>query len=425
MCVQDTEVMVMGEMVSISIGSYDFLSYKNTFGDLLTPFCMADLHIEPDTIDGEKITKRYFSTTVKKVKICLDVLGYTLEVSKKTFEKCKQGKVEFASEYPRTGDFSSEKLKIDFTYKNWCKTAQYFARILSNDHFQIQNCKYIDLERQRLLPHTLTEQIVLSSLPYGGETFFGIDCEFASWEIFRVLLDAFDDDQQIILDYTNLYEGGWCSEIPEQEIWDVPKTIILTEGKYDAAVISQAMDILYPYMSKFYSLMDFSLANVQGSANFLTHYLKAFIGAKIQNRIIALYDNDAAGLSEIMSLDLITIPTNVRVLHLPDLKLCNAYPTIGPTINEDANINGRACSIELFLGHDVLVSEGNLMPIMWTGYNEKTKSYQGTITHKGDIQKKFDKKILCAKENGISDSQNWEELDILLNYIFAAFQDTK
>lgn len=40
----------MGDMVSIGIGAYDFLSYKNTFGDLLTPFCMADLHIETDTI---------------------------------------------------------------------------------------------------------------------------------------------------------------------------------------------------------------------------------------------------------------------------------------------------------------------------------------------------------------------------------------
>jgi hypothetical protein len=26
----------MGEVVSIQIGSYDFLSYKNTFGDLLS-----------------------------------------------------------------------------------------------------------------------------------------------------------------------------------------------------------------------------------------------------------------------------------------------------------------------------------------------------------------------------------------------------
>lgn len=205
----------MGEMVSISIGAYDFLSYKNTFGDLLTFFCMSDLHIESDIVDGEEYTKRYFSTTVKKSKMCLDALGYTLKTAKDTFDKCKQEKTEFASEYYHTDNFSAEKLKKEFTYKEWCKAAQYFARLLAEDHFEESSCKYVALERERLLPHTLAEQIVLSSLPFGSEDFFGIDCEFVSWEIFRTLLEAFDDNQEIILDYTNLYEGGWCSAIPE------------------------------------------------------------------------------------------------------------------------------------------------------------------------------------------------------------------
>lgn len=47
----------MGEVVSISIGSYDFLSYKNTFGDLLLPFSMHDLHLDPATEDGETYTR--------------------------------------------------------------------------------------------------------------------------------------------------------------------------------------------------------------------------------------------------------------------------------------------------------------------------------------------------------------------------------
>lgn len=36
----------MGTMVSISIGNYDFMSEKNTFGDLLLPFSKESLHIE-------------------------------------------------------------------------------------------------------------------------------------------------------------------------------------------------------------------------------------------------------------------------------------------------------------------------------------------------------------------------------------------
>ena len=36
----------MGEVVGLRIGNYDFLSYKNTFGDLLSIFSKQDLKIE-------------------------------------------------------------------------------------------------------------------------------------------------------------------------------------------------------------------------------------------------------------------------------------------------------------------------------------------------------------------------------------------
>lgn len=429
----------MGEIVSISIGSYDFLSYKNTFGDLLLPFSMHDLHLDPVTEDGKTYTKRYFLTTVVKIKKCLDALGYTIDAAKSIFEQEKKERIEYASddtdEYMKPG-FSSEQLEKEFTFEAWSLAAKHFAYILSKDTFDIKSCQhgYKELDRQYNQPHSIAEQIVLDSLPFNeDETFFGIDCfrnphkwMHSPWAIFRVLLDAFSDDQEVLLDYTSLYEGGWCNEIPEKELLDVPKTIILTEGKYDVYVISQAMDILYPYMSKHYSFIDFDMAHVGGSTNFLTHYLKAFIGAHIQNRIIALYDNDAAGLGEILLLKAIRIPQNVRILHLPDIELCEAYPAINSNTDKNenmVNINGCACSIELFLGRDVLSEEGKLTPIIWKGYNEKTKIRQGAITHKGDLQKKFEEKVLDAKKAGVHDITCWNELDTLLNYIFMAFQN--
>jgi len=399
--------------------AHEFLSFKNTFGNLLTFFDISDLHI---TQDGELLTRRYFSIKVGCAKKRLDTLGFTLEKARETFELSKRDMIEFLYEYKKCGNSSTDQLELEFTFEKWCIAAQHFALVLSRDVFN-SKCKYVELERQRVFPHSIPEKIVLQSLPFNQDrTFFGISVEYASLEIFRVLLEAFSDEQEIILDYTSLHEGGWCNATPEEELHDAPKTIILTEGKYDAFVISKAMHLLYPYMEKFYSFVDSSSANVQGSTNFLTHYLKVFIGAKVENRIIALYDNDAAGLSEIESLKSIKLPENVRIMHLPDLTICNAYPTIGPTVNEAANINGRACSIELFLGNDVLSIDGSLTPIMWTGYIDKVKNYQGEITRKGEIQKKFVKKLQDAEDGEIKNNGDWNELNVLLNSIFAVFK---
>lgn len=411
----------MGSMAVLNIGSkssYEFMSYKNTFGDLLMLFTMDDLQIKEVDEDGEIYTRRYFSTSVKKAKQCLDILGFTTQKAQETFEKSKQEKLDFLEEYSVEDELIN--YKDQYTFENWTDAVHKYARILSNDIFN-SKCEYTNLEKSRSEQKNISEKEVCDSLPYGDSSYWGISHEYASWEIFRVILEAFDNEDEVIVDYTDLYDGGWCDEKPEEELFDVPKTIVLTEGKYDVEVIKESLELLYPYMSKFYSFMDFSTFNVQGSTNFLTHYLKAFISARIENKIIALYDNDSAGLAEIESLKTIKIPQNVRVMHLPDIDIAKHYPTKGPTGDEDANINGRACSIELYLGIDILQEDKEFMPVKWTGYIDKVQSYQGEIFDKQMVQKKFNEKVKRAKKEGISDLDNWKEMIRLLNSIFEAF----
>jgi hypothetical protein len=416
----------MGEIVGIKIGSYEFLSYKNTFGDLLTIFCPEDRRVKECTYDdGEPYTCYSYITTVEKAKKSLDCLGFTVEAARNSFERSKQEEIEFLDECfdDKHDTDDSKTIRKKFTFDEWCAAAKRYALMLSKDHFT-NKCEYANLERQRKRKRlSVAERIVLDSLPFGdNEHFFGIYFEYTSrWEIFRVLLDAFEHNTQIVLDYTNLFEGGWCNEFPEDDDFYTPKTIILTEGKYDADVLTKSMGILYPYMKKYYSFIDFSGANVQGSTNFLTHYVKAFIGAGIQNRVIALYDNDATGCSEIELLKTISLPSNFKIITLPHIELAKNYPTIGPTKDECVDINGKACSIELFLGRDILTENGNLIPIMWKGYIDKIGTYQGEITKKGEVQKKFDRKIEAANQNGVTDIEDWNEMDLLLNTIFQAF----
>jgi len=92
-----------------------------------------------------------------------------------------------------------------------------------------------------------------------------------------------------------------------------------------------------------------------------------------------------------------TPPEHVILMTLPELQIARSYPTIGPqgTTNED--INGSACSMELYLGADVLTaSDGTLIPTRWTGYIGPMMRYQGVLVAKDRVQQLFDEKIQDA-----------------------------
>lgn len=411
----------MGEYVSLKIGSYDYLSCKNSFGDLLLLFTENDLTIDSQILDGEEYKTYCFSTTVERAKKCLDCLGHTLSKARNDFERDKAEKIEFA-QYLDDTLYESE-LREHFNFENWLAAARKYAWLLSNDKYDWKAHSYPRIEEERVRNQAISERVVLESLPF-GEGFFGLSySNIDVWNIFRAILDVFDPETQIELDYSNLFHGGWCNEIPEPEDYLVPKTIILTEGKYDAEVILTSIKILYPYMAKFYSFINFSDYKVQGSTNFLTHYFKVFIASGIQNRIIALYDNDSAGLSELVDLEKMVLPDNFRAMHLPDLSLANDYPTLGPSGKESMNINGKACSIEMFLGQDVLSENGEFIPIHWKGFIEKTQTYQGEIMQKSHVQEAFRKKVAKVLRDDVIDESQWIEMKKLLNAIFSVFAD--
>ncbi len=409
----------MGEYISLTIGGYDFLTCKNSFGGLLLPFSEDDLKISSETLDGEKIKTYTFLSTVEKVKRCLDCFGFTLSEAQKDFERDKAEKIAFA-QYINDRNAEAE-LETHYSFTAWTAAIQKYAVLLSCASFDDTTHCYASLEQARLKQCSISEKIVLDSLPF-GKGYFGLDySNINPWNIFRVILDGFDPKTTIELDYSDLFYGGWCDEFPAPTEYAMPKTIILTEGKFDAEVLSNSIRILYPHLSKFYSFIDFSSYRVQGSTNFLTHYFKAFIASGIQNRIIALYDNDSAGLAELIDIQSMSIPDNFRALHLPDIELANKYPAIGPSGTEIMNINGKACSIEMYLGADVLTKGGKFIPIQWTGLVTKTKTYQGEIIDKQEIQNRFSKKVKQALSNGAIDRLYWKEMTDLLNMIFDAF----
>lgn len=100
--------------------------------------------------------------------------------------------------------------------------------------------------------------------------------------------------------------------------------------------------------------------------------------------------------------------------------MCSHYPTIGPGGSSVDNINGRACSIEMFLGKDILKKNGEYEPIRWKSYIDKVDAYQGEIISKSGVLKQFEAKVKRSQKQIVL--EEWEGCDLLLRQIFAAFE---
>jgi hypothetical protein len=169
--------------------------------------------------------------------------------------------------------------------------------------------------------------------------------------------------------------------------------------------------------------MDFEGMAVPGGAGALVATVKAFAGAGITNRVVALFDNDSAGRDAARQLAAVTLPANYRVLTYPALPIARAWPTVGPTGPATMDINGLAGSIELYLGEDVLQSADGLEPVQWKGLVESVGQYQGELIRKTEVQRRFREKLRRAQENLVPpDTRDWSGMRAILEEVIRAFQ---
>jgi hypothetical protein len=110
---------------------------------------------------------------------------------------------------------------------------------------------------------------------------------------------------EVVLDATDLIDGGCCSAsdlLAECARESVPSRdrqalhlIVLTEGSTDKFVLEAALRVLRPELRQYISFMDFAALRVEGGASFLASIVRAFAGAGVRDRLVAVFDNDTAG----------------------------------------------------------------------------------------------------------------------------------
>jgi hypothetical protein len=261
--------------------------------------------------------------------------------------------------------------------------------------------------------------------------FPGIDQNVA----LRLVLEILPEHENFVYDVTDLILSGYfdleedlveyASNISSQDYYNNGKRIILTEGKSDTLVLSESLKLLYPHLSDYFTFMDFDGAKVGGGAGSLANMVKSFSGAGIINKVVAVFDNDTAAHAALKGIQNAKISNNIKIYTLPDIEILKDYPTIGPSGMVNMNVNGLAGSIETYLGSSNLINTNeNFYPIQWTGLDFGLQKYQGEITEKDKVQKKFKEQLNACKEDGsLIDNYDWSGIKAILEGIFNLFHE--
>ena len=347
----------------------------------------------------------------------LDLQGFTLDTARKGFSKGLQARKRRYKEYIGRGhDLYRSRLDAveDLTFEIW---SGLFAQILSESRDP-----GVGLNVDDDLSHVVN--YMASEKPFG---FPGYD----SRHFVRAALEFFVRDESVVLDLTEFAVRGMQpedvtehAEAVMSENYDATsRTIVITEGKSDTWIIERSLKLLLPHLTNYFRFMDFEGANLGGSAGKLASIAKAFSGAGIVNKTVALFDNDTAANEALRSVESAVLSDNILALQYPYFNKLERYPTIGPTGISRMNVNELAGSIELYLGEKCLRDEnGDLAPVQWKGYSQSVGEYQGEVLDKRTIQQRFEDKLsACEKNPDLLSTYDWTGIRLILNELQYAF----
>jgi hypothetical protein len=389
----------------------------------------------------------YYIAPVSVVKDRLNVLGYTIETARQAFVEGLNGERAQTDRWLRARE-DAEPSETRDSLLGIYRAEKKILSQLSADVW-LATLKEILTEGVDIPGDDSTSRVRMAEMPvlnwYDGplkgtllgymlsREWFGFPGPDTTAAL-RLTLEVYPEAEDLIYDVTDLVWTesaardddfvAYTAEVSIEEMQSMAKTILLTEGPSDASILESSLELLYPHLADYYSFMEFDAMRVGGGAGNLANLVKAFAGAGVVNKTIALFDNDTAALSALRGLANLDLPEHLAVLTLPVLKSLMAYPTIGPSGETDMDVNGRAASTELYLGEDVLCDDEGLCRVQWTGYDTALRQYQGQVLDKAGIQSRFQEKLRAARVDGEAlDGAEWSGLRAIFACVFAAFHD--
>lgn len=414
----------MGSYGTISFKGLELYDAKNAvYYHMLNLFSPND-YIETTIIndDGDSLVEKKFVTTCDNAKKRLDIIGYNLSLIIKEF----QTNMDFLKS--ENEDYPVELYEILNEFYDFMHDSPKYDLIeeMSIVNFKQAIVYYFQNPNGKIPTGNVILDYVINY--HKGNYGVGLPVQDPLSEI-RIILDTLADDDLIEYELTEIIDNGYVEIEDVLSFWNTGQfdlisneTVILAEETTDIYVLKKSLKLLFPQFSHLYNFFDFNNIKSPGSTSNLVNLVKGFINAGIKNRIIALFDNDTAAYEAISTLNLEKLTPNIKIIHLPHLEWAMDYPTLGPTGKVNTDINKLACSMELFMGNNLLKRSGEYIPVQWTGYNSKLKRYQGEILYKNEINDNFRNIIKKVEEERIENvKHDWEQLKYLWKKIFAAF----
>jgi hypothetical protein len=381
----------------------------------------SDQAAEEEGEEGEEPRKGYqYVSTAGHLIDRLDLLGYTFERAREYFAEAVEEKIKNARDtLARVSgtawtDKTEAKLRFyeELTFERWLDAIS----VILNDRIpRIYSYRGITEEQQKIGER---DPFLFRILEYSRDD----HCQFpghAMDYMYRAMFHVVPPETPVFVDYSSLVD--WVG--PERYSCSPPQTVVLTEGTSDKAIIEGSLRLLYPHLSGYFFFPDYEAVNFAGSSGNLLNIVRLLSATGTARRTIAVFDNDAAGFDAMRQLASIELDSKVKALMLPELPIARDYPTEGPQGRLNMDINGTACSIELYLGRDLLQNGGaELTPIRWAGFLPGAGRYQGEIVRKRQIQERY-LQILAdaAIDPNVLASRDWSDIRNVLQAIFSSF----
>lgn len=433
----------MGTYTTLYLDDFDLASSKNAvIPEVMTVFAESDRCsqwrrssdgevVEVPTDDEDIEQEIEYVTTAGKASQRLDVMGFTLERCRREYEDIRlqelKGLRDAVKEDGGTGGGVNEF---------YVQEIEKYERLTFDEY--IKGFRHV-FER-RLRSYDLTDA---QRADLGATELYILDDQHDEWHHFgflcrdircfiRMALSVGSAEMLLHQDVAALVSAGWVLE--EDRIRDdavrllierYPQNapvIVLTEGSSDAEILSKSLAVLFPHLVGYYTFFDFYGSRSNGGATQLISVVKAFAAAGIANRVVAVLDNDTAAHESRRALRDVQLPENIAIVHYPERDWLRQYPTLGPSGDVSLDVNGKAASIELYLGRDVLLMDGSLLPIQWAGYSQAMRAYQGEVTDKlGVVERWRAKAGHCIADRSSIVPTDWADLVAVWDRIMSAF----